>query len=255
MITARLAGTVDVAQIAMILFIGAVLGLFIYLRREDKREGYPLDDPAGGKPLVGFPLPPPPKLFKLIHGGTATMPHPEGRNPLPLHPATVPGNPYEPTGDPMQDGVGPASYASKKDEPIRTWEGHRQLQPLRDLPGWTFDRQDTDLRGSPVLDADGIRVGIVTDVWLDHAVKILRYLEIAITIPGAVPRAIIPIFATDIHATSHQVRVPALFARHFATFPQLREPDSITALEEDRVSAYCAGALLYGNPRRQQSVL
>ena len=189
-----------------------------------------------------------------MHMGPVAMPHPEGREHLalvPLHPH--PGAPFIPTGDPMQDGVGPASWASKRDEPMKTWEGHDLMQPLRILPGWHVEAIDADPRGWRALDAAGIEIGHVADLWLDHGVKILRYLEITLTLPDMPPRALVPIYFAETYPRLHELRIPALFARHFAAFPQLREPDSITALEEDRVSAYCAGGLLYATPRRQES--
>lgn len=253
MIPASLAGTVDVAQAALILFVGFVLALFVWLRREDKREGYPLEDPAQGRPLVGFPLPPPERPLKLMHGAWSAMPHPEGRDPALLRHGPYPGAPFEPVGDPMQDGVGPASWASKRDDPMKTWEGHPLMQPLRVLPGWVVEREDPDPRGMQVFDADGVSVGHVSDLWLDHGVKILRYLEVALTLPGAPPRALIPIYFAEISSRSNDVRIAALFARHFLAFPQLRDADTITAREEDQVSAYCAGGLLYGTARRQGS--
>ena len=256
MIPGGFTGTIDVAQVAVIVFIGLVLGLFIYLRREDKREGYPLLDPADGHDIVGFPLPPPPKYFKLVHGGFAVMPHEEGRTDLKLRPLyPFPGSSFVPTGDPMQDGVGAASYAMKADEPLRTWEGYPQLQPLRDLPGWEVDATDHDPRGWPVRDADGALVGRVADLWLDHGVKILRYLEIELTLSGGVKRAMIPIFYAETYPRIPEVCVPALFARHFAAFPQLKESNTITAREEDRVASFCAGGLRYGSARRRESIL
>lgn len=256
MMTPRLAGDIDVAEILLLAFIVFVVGLFIWIRREDKREGYPLLDPAGGHDLVGFPLPPPPKHFPLMHGGTATMPHPEGRTNLALRPLRpFPGSALVPTGDPMQDGVGAASWASKKDEPLCTWEGHPQLQPLRILPGWSVDSTDADPRGWLVRDADGLAVGRVVDVWLDHAGLILRYLEVELDLPDGAPRAMIPIYYAETYPRMREIRVAALFARQFAAFPQLRERDTITAREEDRVSSFCAGGLRYGSERRQESVL
>lgn len=43
----------DGAQIALYAFWIFFAGLIIYLRREDKREGYPLDSPQG--PRDGWP--------------------------------------------------------------------------------------------------------------------------------------------------------------------------------------------------------
>jgi photosynthetic reaction center H subunit len=246
--TGSIIGSIDVAQAVLVVFLGGFLALVLYLRREDKREGYPLKDPAGGHDIVGFPLPPPAKHYAMLHGEEAVMPHPEGRVGLAMRPQTrAPGFPFVPTGDPMQDGIGAASWAMKKDEPLLTWEGYPQLQPLRKLPGWDVDPTDPDLRGWPVRDADGVQVGTVVDLWLDHGVKILRYIEVALTLPDGVPRAMIPIYFAETYPRIPEVCVPALYARHFAAFPQMQKPDEITAREEDRVSSFCAGGLHYGS--------
>ena len=42
-----------------------------------------------------------------------------------------PGAPLEPTGDPMRDAVGPASYAQRADVPDLTVEGHDKIVPMR----------------------------------------------------------------------------------------------------------------------------
>jgi photosynthetic reaction center H subunit len=251
-------GGIDVAQAVLVVFVGFVLGLFVWLRREDKREGYPLEDPAGGKPLVGVPLPPPPKPFMLMNGELAYMPHPEGRTDLALSPSRpVPGAPFVPTGDPLADGVGPAAWASKRDEPLMTWEGAHQVRPLRLRPGWGVERGDPDPRGMPVIDREGVRVGVVRDLWLDNGVQILRYIEIDVTAEGAPPgtRAMVPIYFAEVEGRLGEVSVPALTAAQFAAFPQLREPDVITALEEDRASAWCAGGLHYNSRRWHEGVL
>lgn len=46
---------IDGAQIALYAFWLFFAGLIIYLRREDKREGYPLESPQG--PREGWPKP------------------------------------------------------------------------------------------------------------------------------------------------------------------------------------------------------
>lgn len=253
MIAGSIIGSIDVAQAALVIFLGFLLALFIYLHREDKREGYPLIDPAGGKDLVGWPLPPPTKYFLTMQGEIAQNPQPEGRTDLAMRPLyPFPGTSFVPTGDPMQDGIGAASWAMKKDEPLLTWEHEVQVRPLRFLPEWDVDPTDPDIRGWPVRDADGVLVGEVSDLWLDHGPKILRYVEIALNIPGGVPRAMVPIYFVETYPRTPEVLVPALFARHFAAFPQLKEQDSITAREEDRVSSFCAGGWRYGNPLRTE---
>ena len=53
--------TIDVAQIVLYAFWLFFAGLVYYLRREDKREGYPLVSPRG--PVQGWPVTPGPKSF------------------------------------------------------------------------------------------------------------------------------------------------------------------------------------------------
>ena len=52
---------IDGAQIALYAFWIFFAGLVIYLRREDKREGYPLESPQG--PREGWPPVPEKKTF------------------------------------------------------------------------------------------------------------------------------------------------------------------------------------------------
>ncbi len=52
---------IDGAQIVLWAFWIFFAGLVIYLRREDKREGYPLDSPQG--PREGWPPVPPKKTY------------------------------------------------------------------------------------------------------------------------------------------------------------------------------------------------
>ena len=76
--TAALTGYIDVAQVTLYAFWLFFAGLIFYLRREDKREGYPLDSDrysAGGRVVVqGFPPMPRPKRFLKTHGGTYQAP-------------------------------------------------------------------------------------------------------------------------------------------------------------------------------------
>lgn len=55
---------IDGAQIALYVFWAFFIGLVIYLRTEDKREGYPLDSPQG--PRDGWPVPPAKKEFQHV---------------------------------------------------------------------------------------------------------------------------------------------------------------------------------------------
>lgn len=55
---------IDGAQITLYAFWAFFVGLVIYLRREDKREGYPLESPQG--PREGWPTVPPKKEFPHV---------------------------------------------------------------------------------------------------------------------------------------------------------------------------------------------
>ena len=48
-----------------------------YLRREDRREGYPLESEVSGVGGKGFLLIPKPKEFLLAHGGSVFAPRDE----------------------------------------------------------------------------------------------------------------------------------------------------------------------------------
>jgi photosynthetic reaction center H subunit len=53
---------IDLAQVALYLFWFFFFALIYYLRKEDKREGYPLHGDRG-ELKQGFPVPPAPKQF------------------------------------------------------------------------------------------------------------------------------------------------------------------------------------------------
>jgi len=58
----------DFAQVAVYLFWFFFAGLIYYLRREDKREGYPLEADRGGHVKVqGFPAMPPERPERVKH--------------------------------------------------------------------------------------------------------------------------------------------------------------------------------------------
>ena len=65
----------DVAQVVLYAFWIFFAILILYLRREDRREGYPLvSEPRGGSETPGWFMIPDKKLFRLFHGGTVTSP-------------------------------------------------------------------------------------------------------------------------------------------------------------------------------------
>jgi len=248
----------DVAQIVLYAFWIFFAGLIFYLRREDKREGYPLEsDRAGGVEVVGFPALPPAKTYALPHGGTYEAPTADNGDGRPVHAeptAPWPGAPLRPTGDPMLAGVGPGSWAEREDEPDKTLEGRPRIVPMRAAPGFSVEPRDPDPRGMEVVGADGESAGTVRDLWVDLSEPQVRYLELEID--GQQDRPVLlPVLSGQIDARRRRVRVDAILASQFANVPPVRQPDQVTQREEDQICAYYAGGLLYATPARQESLL
>jgi photosynthetic reaction center H subunit len=241
-----LVGDFDVAQLMVILFVIFFVGLVLHLRQEDKREGYPLKDPAGGPDQEGFPPIPHPKTFLLMDGGSTTAPHPEIERPIAARRVPdTPGSPLIPTGDPLRDGVGPAAYALRRTTPLIYDVGKVQVMPMRSLPDWGVAYADQDPRGLRVLAADGVDVGVVVDLWIDRSVKILRYLEVEVKLALGTRRSLLPIYYTDIQVKRGRVKVSAIRSLQFVEVPGTAAPDLITAREEDQVNAFYAGARFF----------
>jgi photosynthetic reaction center H subunit len=253
--TGAVTGYIDVAQIALYAFWIFFVGLVIYLRREDKREGYPLESDRSDRVRVqGFPAIPAPKTFGLADGGTIQAPRgardarPIAAQPIGLYL----GAPLQPTGNPMLDGVGPASYAARTDRPDTTLDGLPMIVPLRVAPGFSVAGKDPDPRGMEVYGADRELGGTVHDIWVDRAEPQIRFLEIATRGPRHV---LLPITFAKIDGTRRCVRVKSILGAQFATVPGLADPDQVTRLEEERIMAYYAGGTLYATPARAEPML
>ena len=107
---------IDVAQITLYAFWIFFAGLIIYLRSEDRREGFPLQsDTAPYQRHSRFLGIPKPKTFLLANGETRVAPRDETSVPVttarPI--GGWPGAPLHPIGNPMLAGVGPGSYANR----------------------------------------------------------------------------------------------------------------------------------------------
>lgn len=247
-------GYIDVAQLVLYAFWIFFFGLIHYLRQEDKREGYPLEmDPSEARlrgPRQGFPALPRPKVFRLPHGGTVLAPGPrrESREIRAEPIAPWPGAPLEPTGNPMRDGVGPAAWAEREDEPDLTVEGDLKIVPLRVASDFFVAGGDPDPRGMPVVAADGRSPGKIVDIWIDRAEYVIRYLEVAL---GDGPRTVLlPMNYAKVSGANHEVRVVSVLAHHFDDVPGIAQPERVTFLEEDRIVAFYAGGYLYATPDR-----
>ena len=248
---------IDVAQLVLYAFWIFFAGLVVYLLRENKREGYPLEsdrsDRAPRVSVQGFPRVPDPKSYLLRDGRVVKAPRaevPDG--PLRARPiGPWPGAPLEPDGDPMLAEVGPGSYTKRPDILDRTADGLPRLVPLRGTTSASVSGRDPDPRGLPVIGADGRVAGIVRDLWLDQAEMLFRYLELEPAGGGA--RVLLPINFARID--DRRVRVRAILAAQFAGVPTLRDPETITMLEEERIMAYYGAGTLYATAQRQEPLL
>ncbi len=249
---------IDVAQVVLYVFWAFFAALILYLRREDKREGYPLlSDRSDEVEVVGYPGVPEPKVFALPHGGTYEAPHEEvDEREIAAEPvAPWPGAPLEPTGDPLRDGVGPAAWAERADTPDLTLEGHPRMVPMRVATEFWVEERDPDPRGMEVVAADGAVAGTVSDIWVDRSEPQIRYLEV--DVEGTEGRKVlVPITMAVVRGgRGRHVKVSSILASQFANAPQLRQPDRITLLEEDRICAYFGGGHLYATPARREAIL
>ncbi len=229
---------------AFFVFFGC---LVYWLRREDKREGYPMVDVSPvDRPIEGFPEVPPPKTYRRLFRDPTQMPHDYGASKVAAERLLrFPGAPLVPIGNPLLAEVGPGAYPLREDEPLLA-HGEPQVQPLRIARAWSVAKHSSDPRGLPVYDGRQVQVGVVEDLWVDRAVKILRYLEVRLINPSARgQRILLPVYHADINARRGFIRVRSLLAPQFADVPVLADPDQITAREEDRINAFYAGGELF----------
>jgi photosynthetic reaction center H subunit len=244
---------VDVAQLVLYAFWFFFFGLIYYLVREGHREGYPLETESGKGTITGWPLPKP-KTYLLHDGSEFTVPNdkvsPQKLMAEPTHAWT--GAPLQPTGaNPMLDGVGPGAWADRADVPELTGHGHPRLRPLRATPEFDVSSKNRDPRGVPVIGADGVAGGTVSDLWIDTGEGFFRYLEVALA--DGSRRVLLPITFSRIKRDA--VYVKAILGHQFAHVPPLKSDDQITLLEEEKVMAYYGAGLLYAEPSRTESLI
>lgn len=262
MMTGGLGHYIDVAQVTLYGFWAFFAGLILYLRREDKREGYPLVSELIGQSDVevteGFPDVPKPKMFRLYHGGVTYAPRPE----TPTAPngarsaALFPGAPLEPTGNPLVDGLGPAAWANRMDEPDLTIDGKYKIVPLRDGVEYYLHPSSPDPRGWTVVAADRLSPGIISDIWLDEIEEAVRYLEVTLTLPGFEgQRVLLPHGFLRFRKNLREVFVNSILAHQFADVPRTFSDAYVTRLEEDRLVGYFGGGELLATYERSRPVL
>lgn len=253
---ANIFGNFDLASLSLWLFWVFFALLIYYLQTENMREGYPLEN-DDGKPSPNqglFPLPKP-KTFLLPHGmGTLTQPNAQGEGrEIPMARTNAAnGFPFEPTGNPMLDGVGPASYVMRGDGPELDGKGHPKIVPMAAHGSFAVSA-GRDPRGLPLQAGDGEVVGTISDMWVDEPEQLVRYLEVDLAAPFGTGKRLVPMQLARIKRD--RVRVHAIFGKHFNDVPATRSATQVTKLEEDKITGYFGGGKLYASHSRQDPQL
>jgi len=252
------AGTFDITSLifgSFVLFFG---GLLIYLRREDRREGYPLEDDVTGRTeaLGGLFFTAQPKAF-LLGPDRATVFKPNGQRDsrdIAADPTSgAPGSPLKPRGDGMTAGVGPGSYAQRARTPEMMSHGGPKIVPLRVATDFSIAKGDPDPRGMSVIGADGVVAGVVGDVWVDKAEVMIRYLEVKLS--TVAQSVLLPMTMAVVNKGRGVVKVEAILGAQFSGVPKLSNPNQVTIDEEERVVAYYGGGFLYATPSRLEPLI
>lgn len=248
---------IDVAQLTLYAFWLFFAGLVVYLTLESKREGFPLITTRQGERLDGFLPMPSPKTFILSDGTTKTVPMMEPDEIVAaVQHERFEGAPFVPTGNPMLDGVGPAGYTMRLNQPELTTHGEHRTVPMRVATDHYMAEGDPDPRGMNCITADNQIAGVVSDIWVDRAEANARFVEI--TLPDSTARhVIVPVELVQVRGNQRNgtIRVISVTAPQLAAAPVPASPDYLTAREEDRIQAYFASGHLYAFPSRQEPLI
>lgn len=249
-------GNFDLASLAIWMFWAFFAVLVFYLQRENMREGYPMQNDDGSDSANQGPFPlPEPKTFVLPHGrGEVSVPNGqlEDRELALRRTSDANGYPMEPTGDPMVDGVGPASWAPRRDVPELDGHGHPKIIPMVASDSLHVSA-GRDPRGMPVVAGDRAIVGKINDMWIDEPEQLVRYLEIELDPEFGEGKRLVPLTMARIH--SDRVAIRSIFGSHFNNVPRLASDRQVTMLEEEKICAYYAGGTLYAGANRSEPLL
>ncbi len=252
----KIVGTYDVTELVFLAFVLFFIGLVIYLQREGRREGFPVEDETTGRiDTVGGVLhTPTPKAFLMPFGRGKLMSPPAGRDPVEVagtRSFRSPGAPYIPTGNPLTSGLGPAAYANRADLPDLDAEGRNRIVPIGMTEHIRVDTRDPDPRGMAAIGADGAVAGTITDIWVDRAEHQVRYLEV----DTGSAKVLAPMGMAKVLRKKNQVVIDAINAVDFSAAPVPKKAGEITFLEEEKIFGYFGGGYLFANAARQESLL
>lgn len=263
---AYIVGSFDVAELAFLLFFGFFVALVFYLNRESRREGYPLEDEDTGKIHPGSLFDGDKKSFQLPNGRGTYVPEDVARDDINV-PAVqafrAAGAPWVPTGDAMIDGMGPAAFANRSKYPDLTFDGRPRIVPIAQSHELIVSPNDPQLIGWPVVAADGVTAGKVSDIWVDQSEHLIRYLEIETT---SGKKVLAPMMVAVVHGNGlidallpiiedkpKFVEIDAITAAQFENVPALDTAGIVTRYEEDRIQAYFGGGYMYATPERAEA--
>ncbi len=256
--TGAITSQIDVAQLALIAFAIFFVGLVIYLQRENNREGLPLVDDYGHKTdkhgMSGMPRD---KIYVLPHGDTIITPRREPETVFHnSNAAAFISAPLEPTGNKLLSGMGPASFALRSDRPDAQFtDGAPRIVPLRVATKHYLAPEDVDPRGMAVVGADNAIAGTVADIWVDRSEGMTRYIEIALVAELGGRHVLVPAPMIDIQEKHNRIKCYLILGAQFADVPGLKSPDEVTCLEEDKISAYYGGGMLYATQTRAEPLV
>jgi len=249
----------DLAFISLYLFWGFFALLVIYLQRESNREGFPLVPNVQnrgrfkpGRMRVGEPE----KKFITKHAVPTHPPEPDLTGKVMREARPVPGSPLIPIGNPMQDGVGPAAYANRADEPDLMFDTDQpKIVPLRSANDFHIAEESPDPRGFWAIGVDRKVAGTVIDAWVDRSDVVIRYWEVEVQAASGLRRVLVPASFVTLDTGRRQIHLDSVLAIQVGEAPGIASPDQITLREEDRIQAYFASGHMYATPRRAEPLL
>ncbi len=251
---------IDLTQILLYIFWFFFAYLLFHLQRETRREGYPLEtDETGELVNHGVIYMPDPKTFVLPHG-RGTVEAPSGKREtrkLALEPMEVwDGAPKQPTGNPMLDGVGPASYAERADVPDLTHHGEPRIVPTRADKQFSAHPRDLNPIGLEMRCCDRQVGGVVSDIWVDRSEHIIRYYEVTVGNGKGAKKVLVPMgFVVVRKGNDPHLYVHAVTSAQLAEAPKTKHSEQVTLLEEDKIMGYFGGGLLYATRMRAEPLL
>ena len=94
--------------------------------------------------------------------------------------------------------------------------------------------------------------GTISDIWIDTADRLVRYLEVATPSGKSV---LAPMFMASVDRKRRTIELDALCGHQFDGAPETPGSNTITLNQEERVQAYFGAGYLYATPGRAEPFL